>query len=148
MNNFLAPEIPTIQRLQQEVSELKRVCSASAWSAYQDIGPMLPAAIVRQVPRAQAGDSDPGDAAAQWVRQYWEVCVAVPHQEDVIGGDFETSAKQAGELLYKIARALIGWRPAEGWQKFAFYDQDGAYYEPGYGEFPALFQTGFLITGS
>lgn len=141
-------EQPTIQRIKDLVlipQGLKRVGTVSSLAGVQDLGPYLPGVFIMP-DRSEVGEL--GDSATQAEKQLWQVVVCVAHSEDIDDEGIDTTAQRAGAILRATAEALIGWRPAKGYFKFAYRGRPEPYYEPGYGEFPALFETGFLITGS
>ncbi|RLJ20801.1 hypothetical protein DJ031_04635 [bacterium endosymbiont of Escarpia laminata] len=145
ITNLFAAEQPIIQRITDNVTGLTKVGSVSALAGFQELGLMLPGVFV--MPADSVITGDPHDGGFQKESQFWLVSVLVEHQEDALGPDIDTTVKKAGEILAQTIRALVGWAPATGLQPFAYRGRPDPNYEPGYGEFPALFETGFIITG-
>ena len=149
MSNVFAAERPLIEQIRTLVPGLADVGSVSKLAGYQPDQIPTPAVYVMpgesQVP---GGADDPEDGAVQIDRQTWEVVVVVAHQQDVLTDDTDTTAKRAGEILFQVMQALVGWRPAQGFLPFAYRGRPAPDYSPGYAEFPALFQTGLVITGN
>lgn len=144
MSNFFGIEQALIERIREQVPGLADVGSVSKLAGYADV----PSPAVYVMPDDAEVEGGPNDGAVQVIRQRWQVVVTVAHMQDVLTEDYDTTAKRAGEILYQVCQALIGWRPASGWERFALRAMLPPQYDPGYGDFPALFETGFVITGT
>lgn len=143
MSNVFAAEQPIIDRITAQVTSLSFVGSISQLADFESIPP-VPAVLVRPM-GSSVGDA-PNDGGFQIETQTWEIVLMVGHQQGTTSAT-ETTVKQAGALIFQIAQALVGWRPATGYQSMAYRGQGEPYYEPGYAEFPLLFETGLVITG-
>ncbi|MGB5583693.1 MAG: hypothetical protein WBO93_08875 [Gammaproteobacteria bacterium] len=140
--SVFAAEQPIIDRIQAQVTSLAFVGSISALEVFETVPP-LPSVIVR--PLGSAAEDDPHDGAFQIETQTWEITLLVGHEQ----GDTTdtTTVSQAGTLIYSIMQALVGFRPATGYMAMSYRGRSDPYYEPGYGEFPILFDTGLVIQG-
>lgn len=144
MNSVYEAEQLIIARIREKVPGLAEVGTVSRYLSYGEVIP-TPSAWVR--PGQADAIGDPNDGDIQQENQTWQIAICVTHVDDVAQDDYLTSTKTAGELLYLLMQALVGWRPAAGFKSFAYRGRMDPYFEPGYAEFPALFETGFLITG-
>lgn len=145
MSNVFAVEQPLITRLQDNIPALVEVGSVSKLAGYQSGQIPLPAAYV--MPDKSEVTGDPHDGAFQVENQLWQVVLCVSFLDD-LGDETHTATKIAGELLYQVTQSLIGWRPAQGYMPMAYRGRPEPYLENGYAEFPALFETGLVLTGS
>jgi hypothetical protein len=145
MSNIFAAEPLIIARIAANVTGLEDVGSVSKLAGYRPDQIPLPSVYV--IPGPAEVEGDPNDGGVQIEYQTWQVVVCVGHIEDTATDDSATTAKAAGEILFQVMRALVGWRPASGFMPMAYRGREEPYYEPGYAEFPALFQTGLVITG-
>jgi len=143
MSNVYACVPPIINRLMAEVPGLVFVGSFSELADFETIPP-VPSIIVD--PLGSVAPDDPHDGAFQMETQSWELILMVENlQTD--GTVVKTTLDVAGELIHQIKQALVGWRPAPGYQTMAYRKQPRPHLEPGYGEFPIVFETGLIITG-
>ncbi len=95
-----------IQRLREEVPELKTVDSAALIAGSTSFTDLLPAAFVE--PGGGIVDSASGYDDLP-LKQTWSVLLVVPHHR-IRPGD-SSSAQRAGSLAVAIIRALHGWSP-------------------------------------
>lgn len=147
MSNIFAIEPQLIQRISDAAPALKDVGSVSKLAGF--LPDDIPLDSVYVVPGQGPGDDagDPGEGGVQIVKENWLVIACVSHFNDVETDDTNTTAQRAGDIFNLILPAIVGWRPA-GYLPFAYRGWIEPYYDTGYAEFPALFETGFVITGT
>lgn len=144
MSNVFAVEQLLISRIADNVPAFVEVGTVAKLSGYQFDQIPLPACYV--VPGKAEVVGEPHDGGVQIERQEWQVVICVPFIDDTTD-ETNTATKAAGELIYQVAQQVIGWRPAQGFQPFAYRGRPEPYLESGYGEFPALFETGLVLAG-
>lgn len=88
-----------------------------------------------------------GDENLQREFQQWVFVITAKHLDDPDTDEFDCAEEIADAHLDQLQRLLVGWRPAKGFDGFLYRGMREPYYESGYAEFPALFETGRLITG-
>lgn len=85
-------------------------------------------------------------------RQLWVVTILVDHSPD--DSDVDTTAIKAGVIMEQLTAALVGWRPEyqgarlQGYKPMRYAGRETPIYAPGFGEFPVLFESGLVLTGS
>lgn len=140
--NIYAPEEPLIDRISGLGLALAEVGSVSHFAGYAE----TPTPSVYVMPSEYKSPYEVHDGETQVVKQHWIVAAIVAHtadDPDAVG--FTSTAKTAGEILAPIAQSLVGWRPATGWQPFQLIECPEPIYDSGYGDFPVLFETGFVL---
>lgn len=100
------------------------------------------------------GESDvvdhEGDENIQSEIEIYKTVICVAHIDDPSESEFDTADEKAGVILRQLQPILIGWRPAAGYKAVKYVGREEPYYDSdnGYAEFPALWKTGFLMTGN
>lgn len=145
MANPYSNERKLIEHIRQNVTGIKECASVTKLSGYQ-MGQVPTDSIYVQYAGGRIEDIK-GDENLQKEKQLWKLVLAVENLEDP-QDEFNTAAFHAGQLLEQLQPLLVGWRPQNGFDPFMYRGLDEPYYEPGYAEFPALFETGYLITGN
>lgn len=144
LTNFMEPEEHMITKIKLDVPELLEVGSISDFHTRLD---EIPSPSLYIQPEEDKGSRDISDGAVQVIRQYWILAAVVAHDpDDFSGPEFISTTKSAGQVLAKVSQSLVGWKPAEGWLPFRFVERMQPIYDGGYGDFPALFETGFVLT--
>lgn len=147
MSNVFAVEPLLIARIEANVAGLEDVGSVSKLAGFRPDQIPLPSVYVLPAESPEPED-DPNDGGFQIERQRWEIVICVGHTEDVATDDADTTTSRAGVILFDVIQALVGWRPVAGYLAFSYKGRPAPYFEPGYAEFPALFETGLVITGT
>lgn len=143
IENIYEPEELLINRISGLSLGLKSVGSVSHFAGYSE----TPTPSVYVMPSEFKTNDQIDDGAVQVVKQYWIVAAIVAHSaDDHAAVVFDSTAKKAGTILASIAKSINGWRPATGWLPFRFIECPEPIYDVGYGDFPALFETGFILT--
>ncbi|MCU7845296.1 MAG: hypothetical protein KZQ93_15815 [Candidatus Thiodiazotropha sp. (ex Monitilora ramsayi)] len=150
---MLEVEQPTLIRLRERLLTpfgLKIVESADEVAGATDLGPYIPGVFLMAAWSEVVDDPNGGDFQIE--KEYWQTSVLVAYQQIKDQAEpkqiVDTAAQRASAILKATAGALVGWRPAKGYLTFAYRGRPDPIYQPGYGEFPALFETGLIITGT
>ena len=144
MTDVFAAEAAIVARLRAQVPDLAHVLTVNELAGFNEIGDLLPAAVV--MPMGATVTEPPHDGRVQIETQTWQVVLMVGHSQDETGQD--TTILRAGALVYAMSVALIGWRPAAGYSTLAYSGRPDPYYEPGYAEFPIEFETVLTFVGA
>lgn len=149
--NLCAAEPLMIARLRSlitgSISAAQRDADADLDGLVIDSGSVLANAadVARYCPAAfiMPGENEPFDrddsGSVQAESQGWAVVICVAHYRDPTG--LTTTAYTAGAYIAQVIQALIGWAPGDGFMPFVLSGRSAPYYEPGYAEFPVLFET-------
>lgn len=141
LSDWLAAEELIVDRLKDQVAELRTVTTAAELAAVAEMRQKpTPSAIV-----VYDGDdvpTNPQSQAKQGARhkavQRWLVVLAVKNVADQRAGS--SARRDAGPLIAKIMNALAGWQlPLPGVRPLSRAGSPGPAFEKGYGYFPILF---------
>ncbi|MCB1723205.1 MAG: hypothetical protein KDJ39_05875 [Gammaproteobacteria bacterium] len=90
-----------------------------------------------------------GDDNIQSEFEIYKTIICVSHLNDPDDSDWDTADEKAGVILRQLQPMLVGWKPADGYKPMKYAGREEPYFDDnGYAEFPALWKTGFLITGN
>lgn len=135
-----------IERLRGQITDADvLVTSGSYISGATNINMILPAVCV--IPGgASMGDNKPGDGRVQKDTVTYWVVIILPFIGDDKNADHpEDSAEQ---YIHEVKQALIGWRPEDGYQPFAYSGEPEPEYDAGgFVKFAVTFESGRLTVG-
>lgn len=144
LTNHFEAEPLIIQRIKDKaIAGVKTVASASILAGAQDVAQYVPAIFVLP----DAGDYIPqvSDGQVQTETQHWQIIVVVKNIRDPL--DVNTTAREAGGYMTELLQALVGWKPAQNLHAMAISARPAPFYQPGYGEFPIILNTRFVVSG-
>ncbi|MBF0212198.1 MAG: hypothetical protein HQM00_01395 [Magnetococcales bacterium] len=142
MDTLFAAEQPILERLRSTLPECRQVQGArelNGITARTGATPALHLIFDGHEPLLHA-------AGEQALEQRWLVVVTIRNLREAEGGDGERA--EAGPLLLRVCRALIGWSPSPEHGPLRLITTPGARFVPGAALFPLRFATRIVTGGS
>jgi len=149
--NPMIVETALIEHLSNSIASVQAVGSLATyeWYVANEDMPPLPSLFVFPDDEAKVVDSGQGFDIES---QTYVVSIIVSH---VPSRDYtNTAAIAAGEIMAEVADSLIGWRPEyqgsrlPGFMPVHYDGRSSPNFNPGFAEFPVLYKTGMVLTGS
>lgn len=139
---------PIVEHIRANATGITEVSTSKTLAGYktnQDV----PLGSVYVFPGASKVRDHEGDDNLQTEVEIYKTAICVSHLDDPDESEWWTADEQAGVILRQLQTLLVGWRPAPGYHSIKYVGREEPFYdEYGYAEFPALWETGFLITGN
>lgn len=142
LTNYFEAELLIINRIKALSIAGLNVYSASYIAGVTNINGLCPFVLVEP---ADSDISDGAEGRLQEDTQQWQVVVCTTHVKDA--SDVVTSAQKAGAIILPIMKTLVGWQPSADFKPMVLLGRRQPYYEPGYAEFPFVFETRFNLQG-
>lgn len=143
--DYLAAESLIVERLRDQVQDLRAVLSAADLAGVEERSQVTPALHVLYY-----GDrlgATQGHNAGQIVYQQWLVVVSVRNARGQVSG--QAARSDAGPIMAQVIGAMLGWQPSVDFRPFGRVTAPRPSYRPGgYAYFPLAFEAQIMTAGA